>query len=95
MVSVLDPAVLLTLAWLVVLFAAGFRYQWGSLPPTRTLVVVSAALFWLAFSLTQLSTFLAPPYDDGLLAVAGLLLLAGAHSFVRWWRRRRNTTGAA
>jgi asparagine N-glycosylation enzyme membrane subunit Stt3 len=95
MVSVFDPAVLLTLAWLVVLFAAGFRYRWGSLPPARALVVVSAALFWLAFSLTQVSAFLAAPYDDVLVAVAALLLLGGAALFARWWRRRHNTTEPA
>jgi|AntRauMinimDraft_4_1070384.scaffolds.fasta_scaffold00063_32 hypothetical protein len=92
MVSVLDPVVLLTLAWLLVLFAVVFQYRWGSLPPARALVVVSAALFWLAYSLTQLSSFLAAPFDDVLVGLAGLLLLAGATSFVRWWRRRRAST---
>ncbi|SEW21977.1 hypothetical protein [Halobacterium jilantaiense] len=88
MVSVLDPAVLLTLAWVAVLFAAGFRYRWGSLPPVRALVVFSAALFWLAYSLTQLSAFFVAPYDDVLVAVAVGFLLGGAALFVQWWRRR-------
>jgi len=88
MVSVLDPPILLALAWLVALFAAGFWYRWGSLPPARALVVVSAALLWLAFSLTQLSSLLAPPHDDVLSVLAAVLPLAGATLLVRWWRRR-------
>ena len=95
MVSVLDPVVLLTAAWLVVLFAAAFRYRWGSLPPTRALLVVASALVWLAYSLTQFSAFLAPPYDDVLVAVAGVVLLAGGTLFVRWWRRRQTPSERA
>jgi|GEM_PF-1529266 len=94
MVSVLDPAVLLTLAWVVVLFAAGFRYRWGALPPARALVVFSAALCWLAYSLTQLSAFFAAPYDDVLVAIAGVLLLVGAALFVQWWRRHSASESA-
>jgi len=86
--SVHDPAVLLALAWLLALFGAAFRYRWGSLPPARALVVVSAGLFWLAYSLTQLSSFLAAPYDDVLTALSGVLLLGGAWLFARWWRQR-------
>jgi len=88
MVSVLEPAVLLTLAWVLALFVVGWRYRMGSLPPTRALVVVAAALMWLAYSLTQLADFLASPYDDVLVAVATVLLLSGASLFWRWWRTR-------
>jgi hypothetical protein len=95
MVSVPDPAVLLTLAWLVALFATGFRYQWGSLPPARALVVVSAGLLWLAYSLLRLSSLVAPPYDDALGATSVLLLLAGLWLFSRWWRRRRGADAAS
>jgi hypothetical protein len=88
MVPVLDVDVLLALAWLVVLFAAGFRYRWGSLPPARALLVVASALVWLGYSLTQLSAVLAAPLDDAAVAVAVGSLLAGGALFVRWWRRR-------
>jgi len=85
---VFDLDVLLALAWLVVLFAAAFRYRRGSLPPVRALLVVGSALVWLAYSLTQLASFLAPPFDDVLVAVAAVLLLAGGSLFARWWQRR-------
>jgi hypothetical protein len=88
MVSVLDPAVLLTVAWLVVLFVAVWRYRWGDLPPTRALLVVAAGLLWLAYSLTQLAALLTPPYDDFLVAVSGLTLLVGLSLGWRWWRTR-------
>jgi hypothetical protein len=86
-----DVDVLLALAWLLVLFAAVFRYRWGSLPPVRALLVVGSALVWLAYSLTQLASFLAPPFDDVVVAAAGVLLLAGGSLFVRWWRRRNES----
>ncbi|MDH5019210.1 hypothetical protein [Halobacterium rubrum] len=87
MVPVLDVDVLLALAWLVVLFAAGFRYRWGSLPSARALLVVASALVWLGYSLTQLSAFLAAPFDDVAVAVAVGFLVAGGVLLVRWWRR--------
>lgn len=91
MVPVLDVDVLLALAWLVVLFAAGFRYRWGSLPPARALLVVASALVWLGYSLTQLSAFLAAPFDDAAVAVAVGFMVVGGVLLVRWWRRRDDT----
>lgn len=88
MVSVTDPAVLLTLAWLLVLFATAWRYQFGSLPPLRTLALMAAALLWLAYSLLQLGDLLSSPYDDVVNAVALLLFLAGLSVGWRWWRAR-------
>ena len=91
--SALDVDVLLAVAWLVVLFAAGFRYRWGSLPPARALLVVASALVWLGYSLTQLSAVLAAPLDDVVVWVAVGFLVAGGWLFVRWWRRRGDTAG--
>ncbi|CQH60888.1 uncharacterized protein HHUB_3318 [Halobacterium hubeiense] len=88
MVSVTDPAVLLTLAWLLVLFATAWRYRFGSLPPLRTLALTAVGLLWLAYSLLQLGDLLSPPYDDVLNVVALLLFLAGLSVGWRWWRAR-------
>lgn len=86
--SVFDPAVLLTAAWLLVLFGVGWRYRWGSLPPARTLLLLGVALFWLAFSLTQVAALVTPPYDDVVVLVAAVLFLAGGTASWRWWRAR-------
>ncbi|MCD2202797.1 hypothetical protein [Halobacterium sp. KA-6] len=88
MVAVTDPAVLLTLAWLLVLFGVAWRYQFGSLPPTRALVLTSAALLWLAYSLLQIGDLLSSPYDDVLNVVAIAFIVAGLSVGWRWWRAR-------
>ncbi|MGB9964724.1 hypothetical protein [Halobacterium hubeiense] len=88
MVAVTDPAVLLTVAWLLVLFATAWRYQFGSLPPLRAFALVAVALLWLAYSLLQLGDLLSPPYDDVVNVVAVLLFLAGLSLGWRWWRAR-------
>ncbi|NIB99790.1 hypothetical protein [Halobacterium sp. R2-5] len=88
MVAVTEPAVVLTIAWLLVLFVVAWRYRFGSLPSARAFVLVAAALAWLAFSLLQLADLLSPPYDDALGAVSGITLLVGAWFALRWWRTR-------
>lgn len=88
MVSVFDPAILLTAASLLVLFGVGWRYHWGSLPPVRTLLLVGVALFWLAYSLTQVAALVRPPYDDVGVALAVVLFFGGATACWRWWRAR-------
>lgn len=88
MVAVTEPAVALTVAWLLVLFAVAWRYRFGSLPPARALVPVAVALAWLSFSLLQLADLLVPPYDDTAAVVAVLSLLAGAWFALRWRRAR-------
>ncbi len=88
MVAVTEPAVLLTVAWLLVLFGVAWRYRFGSLPPTRALLLVTAALLWLAYSLFQLAELLSPPYDDALNVASVALLFVGLWLGWRWWRVR-------
>lgn len=88
MVAVTDPAGLLTVAWLLVLFGVAWRYRFGSLPPTRALLLVAAALLWLAYSLLRLGELLSPPYGDVLGVAGGVLLFVGLWLGWRWWRAR-------
>jgi len=88
MVAVTDPAVLLAVAWLLVLFGTAWRHRFGSLPPLRALLVTSAALLWLSYSVGQVAGLLAPPYDDALGVVSVVLLVAGLWLAWRWRRAR-------
>jgi hypothetical protein len=80
--------IVLAISWLVVSALALYRYLRGNQSRRRLLMVLSAASFWLSFSLLQVSGGVSGTVELGLVVLAFVLFTTGTVVGVRWWRQR-------